>query len=211
MKKSSNLNFGGVNSDNTSRFGALKPGIVTQHDLVQHRVKVQWLDQDGVESFWLPVLKMFTGGNKHYALPDLGEQVICLTDFSQEDGIVLGSIYSDKDATPVESLDKTHVSWSDGGFAEYDRQAHTAELIHKGKTLLRASDAAVYLDGTNVVCESDVYAVVGALAVSLANHTHSAVYPGTGVSGPPVTVPAPPVPDRLSTPKPPTPEEVPDA
>jgi phage baseplate assembly protein gpV len=138
--------FGGVNEDNTARFGVLRPGIVTQIDTKRHTVKVRWLDQE-IESFWLPVLKTWTGSNKHYALPDLGDQVICLTDYIQEDGIVLGSIYSDADVPPIDDQDKTHLQWADKTFMEYDRKDHVSRMINQdpgGTSLLQVGESLLY-------------------------------------------------------------------
>ena len=82
----------------------LRFGIISQINpqTVQARVK---FGDDESTSFWLPILQTKTMKDKFYAMPDIGEQVVCLMDENSEDGVILGSIYSAED-TPVISTEK---------------------------------------------------------------------------------------------------------
>jgi phage baseplate assembly protein V len=102
----------------------LRFGFVTALDESGCRVRVQFPDLDGLESYWLHVLRPKTHRDKHYCLPDVGEQVACLLDGAGEDGVVLGAVFGERDAVPAASVDKHHVSFSDGATVEYDRAAH---------------------------------------------------------------------------------------
>jgi phage baseplate assembly protein gpV len=51
-------------------------------------------------------------------MPDVGEQVACLMDEHDEEGAVLGSIYSSTDTTRVESPDKWHITMEDSATFE---------------------------------------------------------------------------------------------
>jgi len=67
----------------------------------QGRVRVRFPDHDQVVSWWLFVCVPKSGsGGKGWWIPDLGEQVLCLMDKYDEDGAVLGAIYSSADVAP---------------------------------------------------------------------------------------------------------------
>lgn len=110
----------------------MKIGIVTAIDQATCKCRVKFADQDGMESFWLPVLHHKTGQDKSYWMPDLNEHVCCLLDDNAEFGCILGAIYSDADQPPVASQDKCHVKFKDGTTIEYDRAAHLLKADVKG-------------------------------------------------------------------------------
>jgi phage baseplate assembly protein V len=79
-------------------------------------------------SWWLPICVPKTQNDKAYWIPDIGEQVVCLMDEHDEDGAVIGCIYSQADTTPVQSADKWHITMKDNAVFEYDRNAHTLNI-----------------------------------------------------------------------------------
>jgi len=99
-------------------------GIVQAQDLVNAKVRVRFPDHDQMTSWWLFVTVPKTQNDKAYWMPDIGEQVLCLMDEHDEDGAVLGAVYSQVDTTPVQSADKWHLSLKDGAQFEYDRNSH---------------------------------------------------------------------------------------
>jgi phage baseplate assembly protein V len=100
-------------------------GLVQAQDIQNCRVRVTFPDRNQLVSWWLPVVMGKTQNDKIYNIPDLGEQVVCLMDSHDEDGAVLGAIYSSADTTPVQSADKWHATMKDGSTFEYDRSTHT--------------------------------------------------------------------------------------
>ncbi|SRR5579884_4310519 len=110
-----------------------RTGIVKQRDIQNCRVRVVFPAHDQMLSWWLPVVVPKSQNDKAYWLPDVGEQVVCLMDEHDEDGAVLGAIYSQGqqgDATPPQmTADKWHVSFSDGCTIEYDRGTHTLGIV----------------------------------------------------------------------------------
>lgn len=82
----------------------LRFGIISQINPQTVQARVIFGDDEST-SFWLPILQTKTMKDKFYAMPDIGEQVVCLMDENSEDGVVLGSIYSTED-TPVVSTEK---------------------------------------------------------------------------------------------------------
>jgi len=107
-------------------------GIVSAVDVKTASAQVIFNDADDMVSNWLPVLQMYAHKNKSYALPDVGEQVLCVFLASGlENGFIVGSFYSDEDTPPVTDKDKFHVAFEDGTTIEYDRKAHKlkAEVV----------------------------------------------------------------------------------
>ena len=123
-------------------------GIVAEQDLATGRVRVKFPDRDQMLSWWLGVLVPKTQNDKHYLIPDIGEQVICLMDENYEDGDVLGARYNTVDSTPVQSADKWHVTAKDGATFEYDRAAHTlaVSLPLAAAMTITANGAEIQID-----------------------------------------------------------------
>ncbi|MDO8433506.1 MAG: phage baseplate assembly protein V [Candidatus Binatus sp.] len=111
-----------------SRLPAFRVGIVREQDPALAKVRVVFPDYDNVISWWLPVVFAKTKNDKSYWLPDVGEQVVCLMDVRDEDGAVLGAIYSSEDPPPASSADVVRFGFRDGTSVEYDRGAHLLEF-----------------------------------------------------------------------------------
>ncbi|MCG8632250.1 MAG: phage baseplate assembly protein V [Desulfobacterales bacterium] len=117
----------------------IRPGTVTSVLDDQGRVRVKLHDSDGMISNPLQVLAAKTQKNKSYDLPDVGEQVLSLfLPTGLEQGFVLGAVNSDEDPPPVSDRNKTHYSWPDGSFIEYDRAAHRLSIHIEGDVVLSA-------------------------------------------------------------------------
>jgi phage baseplate assembly protein V len=142
---------------------AFRVGIVAAQDLAGARVRVNFPDRDNLLSWWLPIAAPKTQDDKFYWMPDLGEQVVCLMDAHDENGAVLGAIYSQADATPVESADKFHATFKDGAVIEYDRAAHalTVTLPASGTINLNGPGAVTIQSATQIVIQQ------GAAEISL--------------------------------------------
>lgn len=102
----------------------LRFGRVSELEAATARVRVAFGAEDALVSYWLPVLQQKTLSDRVYWMPDLEEHVVCLLDEHGEDGVVIGSIYSEADAPPVTGLDRLHVAMKDGTTFDYDRAAH---------------------------------------------------------------------------------------
>jgi len=123
-------------------------GIVQEQDVARARVRVVFPDYDQIVSWWLFVVVPKTQNDKAYWMPDIGEQVLCLMDVHDEDGAVLGAIYSRVDTTPVQSADKWHVSMQDGAKFEYDRCSHQFLIsLPPGSAMtITANQATIQID-----------------------------------------------------------------
>jgi phage baseplate assembly protein V len=103
-----------------------------------------------MESWWLPVVVPKAQYDKIYWMPDIGEQVVCLMDQHDEDGAVLGSIYSSADTVPVQSADRMHLSVKDGATFDYDRVAHilSVALPSSGTVRIAANGASLTIESS---------------------------------------------------------------
>lgn len=101
------------------------------------RLRVVFTEFDQMLSYWLPLVVPKTQNDKAYWIPDVGEQVVCLMDAHDENGVVLGAIYSQLDSTPVQSADKFHLGFKDGTSVEYDRAAHVLRLNFNDMSVIK--------------------------------------------------------------------------
>jgi phage baseplate assembly protein V len=101
-------------------------GIVSTQDVTNCRVRVTFPDRNQMQSWWLPIIRQGTQNDKDYWIPDIGEQVVCLMDEHDEDGAVLGSIFSSADTAPSGATADTRIlSPKDGAVFSYNRSTHT--------------------------------------------------------------------------------------
>src|SRR6516162_9033371 len=104
-------------------------GIVQTQDIPNCRVRVTFAERNQMVSWWLPILRWGSQNDKHFWIPDIGEQVVCLMDEHDEDGAVLGTIFSQVDQPPSSmTVDKRHLTAKDGSTFEYDRNSHTLAI-----------------------------------------------------------------------------------
>lgn len=99
----------------------LRFGFVTALDESGCRVRVQFPDLDGLESYWLPVLRPKTHRDKYYCLPDVGEQVACLLDGAGEEGVVLGAVFGERDPSQGGGPEVLSIVFGNGDVLRHDR------------------------------------------------------------------------------------------
>jgi phage baseplate assembly protein V len=160
-------------------------GIVKTQDAQNARMRVTFPDRNQMTSWWLPIVVGKPQNDKSYYMPDVGEAVVCLMDEHDEDGAVLGSIYSSVDTPPVNSADKWHITMKDGATFEYDRSAHAlAVSIPSGGTVtIQANGATMQIDASgniNLTAKGDIKLVTNNHSNSINNiisvyneHTHA--------------------------------------
>lgn len=158
----------------------MKIGIVTAADPVTCKVRVQFQDQDGMVTDWLPVMQKKTLKDKGYWMPDLNEHVVCLMDENEEFGVVIGAIYSDADAPPVGSQDKYHVKFQDGTTVEYDRASHKLKADVKGDVELLASGTLTASITGNTIVTTPTLTLNGTLSVNGSISASGSIIDGGG-------------------------------
>ena len=142
----------------------LKFGTVSAIDPAKCRARVRLPDYENLRTAWLPVLQSKTLRDKHYHLPDIGEQVCVLLDGQGEAGVIIGAVYSNVDRPPVASADKHHVRFDDGASIEYDRARHQLTVtggvekivVETGREILLKAGMKVTVDAPDTEFSGNV-------------------------------------------------------
>ncbi len=119
------------------RVSTTNPGKMT--------VKVIFEDKDNMVSDELPVLVQGSSKNRHYWLPDIGEQVCCLMlPNGHNAGICLGSYYSESDPPNANSQEVRRMDFGDGSYVQFDRTTGNLDIKCTGE--IRINGKAIYLN-----------------------------------------------------------------
>lgn len=167
-----------------------KRGIVEEVDAATARVRVQFLEEQGLVSGWLEVLQGSACGDQDYCIPGVGNQVAVLLDENEEAGCVLGAIYSQADVPPVLIASSRVTRLADGFCLEYDQTSHVLKVtVPSGGTVELCGNSSAVALATKVQSE------LTALRSAYASHKHQAgtalLAPTgacTGITGVPVSV-----------------------
>ena len=174
--------FNQVAGGNSGSF--MRLGEVTSIDFAKAKVRATFDDEDGMTSYWLPVMQRNTIANQDYWLPDIGEDVVCVF-FGEgsEDGFVLGSIYAGDVKPPESNGDKRTVVFKDGTRVSYDRAQHHLDIAID-ETTLHADRTKVNVQAPNeisaaskkiTVSGSESVSVSGSQSVDIASSTKIAL------------------------------------
>lgn len=114
----------------------IKIGEVSSVDYAKGTARVVFDDDDSIVSNDLPVLQTNTLQNKDHALPDIGEDVVCLfLPSGNEEGFILGAVYAGEVQPAETSKDIRSVTFLDGTEIKYDRAAHLLSVKIDGTTI----------------------------------------------------------------------------
>ena len=131
----------------------IKIGEVSSVDYSRGTARVVFDDDDSVVSYDLPVLHTNTILNKDYALPDPGEDVLCIfLPSGPEEGFIIGSFYAGEIIPPESNKNRRTVVFSDGSRVCYDRAEHKL---------------TVTLDGTEIVFDRQSGSITVPQAVTI--------------------------------------------
>ncbi|MBI9092725.1 MAG: phage baseplate assembly protein V [Desulfobacterium sp.] len=118
----------------------VRVGVVVSTKPETGTVRVQFMDADGMVSHDLPALVPKTMEDKHYHMPDVGEQVLAIfLPLGLEQGFVLGSFYSNSDQVPVQDQNLHHVRFKDGTTVDYDRARHLLKINCVGRVVVNSA------------------------------------------------------------------------
>lgn len=116
----------------------VRDGVVSSVDDAAGTARVAFSDQSGVVSYDLRVMQRNTHKNQDYAMPDVGEQVLCLfLPVGVEAGFILGSFYGRDTERPANTRDIRATVYEDGTRVEYNRESHalTVDVPEGGSTV----------------------------------------------------------------------------
>lgn len=173
----------------------IKIGEVSVINPDKGTARVVFGDDDSVVSAELKVLQKNTFKNKDYAMPDIGEDVVCIfLPCAPEDGFILGSFYAGDVKPPETDGNLRTVKFSDDTIVTYDRKKHALDVkMNSGTCKVKCPsitlDGNVSITGTlNVAGATTTAGItdskdVVASGKSLVKHTH------TGNAGAPTSPP----------------------
>lgn len=109
----------------------VRSGVVSATFPERNSARVTFEDKDDNVSAELRILNSGSLKNKHYWMPDVGDEVVCIYATNDENygtGWIIGACYN-KDAVPrVHSQDKMRIDFADGTWIEYDRSSHELNI-----------------------------------------------------------------------------------
>ena len=117
----------------------LQFGTVAAVDAAKHAVRVTVPTLDDIQTDWLPVVSLGTGGNQFYALPDVGALAVCLLDARGEGGVCLGVIYNEQDGTPATDANMWLRKFSNGTVISHNRADGQVTVDTPGKVVIKAA------------------------------------------------------------------------
>ena len=131
--------------------GLIKIGEVSSINPSQGTARVLFDDDDSIVSFDLQVLQRNTFKNRDYAMPDVGEDVLCLfLPTGTEEGFILGSLYAGEVMPKEGSGDVRSVVFADGSRLSFNRS--TSELdITIGATSIKVTGQNVNIVAPTVI------------------------------------------------------------
>lgn len=142
----------------------IKIGEVSSVDAAKGTASVIFDDDDSIVVTDLQVIQRNTFANRDYAMPDIGEDVICLfLPSGTVEGFILGSVYADEIEPPEDTIDKRTVEFSDETRISYDRAAHeltvtikdTQIVANQDKTEIKSGGVTFTLEGNKATVQAD--------------------------------------------------------
>ncbi len=134
----------------------LRFGIVSQINPISVQARVKFGDDEST-SFWLPILQTKTMKDKFYAMPDIGEQVVCLMDENSEDGVVLGSIYSAEDTPVINTEKQISLNLDNNSLINIDKETNTLTVAFQNINLNgNINHNGVLINTNGIKSDSDI-------------------------------------------------------
>ena len=134
----------------------LRFGIVSQINPISVQARVKFGDDEST-SFWLPILQTKTMNDKFYAMPDIGEQVVCLMDENSEDGVVLGSIYSTEDTPVITTEKQISLNLDNNSLINIDKKTNTLTVAFQNINLNgNINHNGVLINTNGIKSDSDI-------------------------------------------------------
>lgn len=175
----------------------LRQGVVT---VVDHAHALCRVRTGEAHTDFIPWLAAAAGAFCVWAPPSVGEQVTLVCgDGDLANAVVLRGMYCEQYPAPSEDADLVMARFSDGAVISYDSASHalSAVLPSGGKATITA-DTGITINGpvtingdtsitgqVSINGKAEVSDDVLGGGVSLKQHKHGAVQPGSGTSGPP--------------------------
>jgi phage baseplate assembly protein V len=112
----------------------LRIGVVKSINADDVTARVEFDDLQGLVSAELPILQPGgCGAFQTYLMPNIGDQVLCcFLESGEEQGFVIGAVYSDEDRPAAAGSNLRYMRFGDGGKIEYSSASHTLTIDASG-------------------------------------------------------------------------------
>lgn len=169
----------------------MRDGVVTEVDHAAARCRVR---SGEMQTDFIPWLTPAAGNVRVWCPPSVGEQVQLLcVDGDLANAVAVPGMFSDAFPAPSSNPGLVLIQFADSATVGYDSDAHAlAASLPAGGTVSIVADGGVSITGpvsiqgdVTVTGKAEVSEDVIGGGISLKQHKHSAVQPGSGTSGPP--------------------------
>jgi phage baseplate assembly protein V len=129
-------------------------GYVSVYDPKRHMARIQFPDKDNLVSAWLPVAVPNSKKNKDENHLDVGEHVFCvMLGNGLEAGIVLCSVWDDKNTPPLGDQDVRRTEFPDGTTLSIDRKRHIVDVTDSYGCHIRMQHGNIYITAVGRIYE----------------------------------------------------------
>lgn len=120
-------------------------------------VRVQYMDRQGLISYWLPVKQFGSRKTAHVYTPKIGDHVnVNMLCNGSEDGFVDGSFFNKKNPPPEVDIDTRHFLTEDGTIIEYREKDSTFNLNCVGPIAIKGTTITIDCDALIITATEQV-------------------------------------------------------
>lgn len=130
-------------------------GVVSSVETDTGMVRVTFPDQDDMVSPPLPLLCIGSGSALRNAMPEPGDNVICVFRGTQlADGVCLGTLYDGSYDMPADPDDEHGIYFEDGSAAYFDRATGSIVVDAVGDVQIIGKNVSITADSVQITAKS---------------------------------------------------------
>jgi phage baseplate assembly protein V len=134
---------------------SFRNGMVIERKFDKDRgplVRVQYMDRQGLISYWLPVKQFGSRKTAHVYTPKIGDHVnVTMLQNGSENGFVDGSFFNKKNPPPEVDIDTRHFLTEDGTVIEYREKDSTFNMVSVGPVIVKGT--TITIEGSESILE----------------------------------------------------------
>lgn len=162
----------------------LRVGVISDVYPERHSARVKFPEEGNSTTAELKILCRNSLNNKDYALPDIGEDALCLfLSGGIEDGFIIGTFYTGEVEPPSADPDVRMVKFSDGAFMSYNRKTGTLQAV-VGDSRITATKSSISAEtSSSITAKAANISVEGSSQVTITSSQVTINAPQTSISG----------------------------
>lgn len=112
--------YEGINKDYDKDNNLIMIGTVSAINEEEAKARVLFTDRDDMTTKEIPLCFLRTKGMRVYAMPEIGEEVLCLfLPNGYEEGFIIGSYYNDAHKVPIADKETKIIKFKNGDYIKY--------------------------------------------------------------------------------------------